>query len=796
MKQFSFFLALMVLVSTYAHAYNLEDKLGGIKGTIIDQTSKQPIPYATVTVKSKSDQQIITGVVTDDKGDFEIKNLEDGAYTLDIQFIGFLPYTKDITINKGTRNVNLGTIELSENVTQLDDVELVAERSTIEQKIDRKVVHIGKDLTTVGASAADIMNNIPSVNLDQDGNLSLRGNQNVRVMVDGKLSNIPVDQLLKQIPSSSIKSIELITNPSAKYNPEGMSGIINIVLHKNANIGFNGNVSAGYTQGEEPKFNSNINLNYRNGKFNLYGTYGNNFGKYVNGGNIYRFDDNTEQFMDMRNNNESHLYKIGIDYYLNDNNTLSFFTNQNIFDGKNNSVTDILFYDDPTLDQTQYFNNANNNHSSQYNFDFKHDFKKEGHNIELEADYNDFTDDEDSNFIFTSGDLPDYQDFVDTDRSQTTVNLDYVNPLTENSKLELGAQTRLFSTDIKYNSTGLSYNSSGDLIATPSTHFVYDMDIYSAYATYGQNFKKWSYQVGARFETVDIKADTNSVRAFTDKYTQVYPSAFVKYTPTEKNAYQISFSRRVDRPGISQVNPIREWSSPRISSYGNPALTPQFTNSIDFNYTRRLKAGSFTGGVFYRQLNDEISRALLIDELDENKLILTYQNFADNNSYGLELSSNYKPTKWWNFNASFDLFNQTQKGFVGSEYAEVDNTSYNFRMNNNFPISKKITLSIFGFYRGPNKSLQFNPKAMYFVNTGARYSFAEGKGTLSLNVNDVFNTMRFAFDATRPYKQNGEFTWESNTLYLGASYNFGSGKNRALRRKNRDDNTKQGGGMF
>lgn len=795
MKQFSFFLALLMLFIGGAHA-SPGDNAGGVTGTVIDAVTKEPIPYATVAIKRKADGNTITGIVTDDRGNFLIKDLEDNNYFIEIQFVGYQTFTKNFAVEKGTRNVQLGTIELTENVTELEGVELVAERSTIEQKIDRKVINVGKDLTTAGASAADIMNNIPSVNMDQDGNLSLRGNQNVRVMVDGKLSNVPVAQLLKQIPSSAIKSIELITNPSAKYNPEGMSGIINIVLHKNANVGFNGNASVGLTEAIKPKYNSNIDLNYRNGKFNLFGNYGNNFGKYVNDGRIYKYNDNSEQFFNFLSNNNSHLFKVGLDFYLNEKNTLSFFTNQNLYSGNEDGNTRIEYYDDNSLNQYQKFHNNNDNQTGQYNFDFKHDFGKEGHNIELEIDYNQFTNNEDANFTFENGTVPDYKDFVDTDRDQTTVNLDYVNPLNEKTKLELGAQARLFNSEIGYHSTGFTYNAEGNLIPTPSTLFNYEMDIYSGYATFGQNFEKWSYQIGTRIETVTVAADTNTVRAFTDKYTQVYPSAFLNYTPTEKNSYQISFSRRVDRPGIDQVNPIREWSSPRISSYGNPALRPQFTNSIDVNYTRRLQAGSFTSGVFFRQLNDEISRAVLIDPIDENKQILTYQNYNNNYSYGLELSSNYKPTKWWNFNASFDLFAQTQKGYIGDEYAEVDNVTYNLRMNNNFPVTKKLTFSLFGFYRGPNKSIQFEPKAMYFVNTGARYAFADGKGMLSLNVNDILNTQRFAFESTRPYAQRGQFNWESNSVYLGLSYSFGSSKNRALQRKDRDDNTKSGGGMF
>src|SRR5690606_34308228 len=319
--------------------------------------------------------------------------------------------------------------------------------TTIEQKVDRKVINVGKDLTTTGATASEIMNNIPSVNVDaQTGELTLRGNSNVRVMVDGKLSNVPVAQLLKQIPSTSIKSIELITNPSAKYNPEGMSGIINIVLHKNANIGFNGNINLGLTMAEEAKFNSSIDLNYRNGKFNFYGNYGNNIGKWVNDGEIHRLDDGMRQNFDILNNNKSHLYKLGVDFYLDERNTLSFFTNQNIFDGKGDFITEIS-YPDPARDVTQFYDDISDNLSQQYNFDYKLDFAKEGHNIELEADHNRYDSGQDS-YYSSIGNVvyPDYMDMVDTDRKQTTVNLDYVNPLDSISNLELGLESRNFKT--------------------------------------------------------------------------------------------------------------------------------------------------------------------------------------------------------------------------------------------------------------------------------------------------------------------------------------------------------------
>ncbi len=786
-------------------------KIGSIIGKVVDSKGQEPIAYAAVVIKLASDNSTVTGGITTEDGNFEVKKLPDGALILEVQFIGYKTYVRKIEVTENKRTLNVGLIKLEEEAEELSGVEVVAERTTIEQKLDRKVVNIGKDLTTAGATASEIMNNIPSVNVDQQtGELSLRGNTNVRVMVDGKLTNVPVAQLLRQIPSTSIKSIELITNPSAKYNPEGMSGIINIVLHKNANIGFNGNANVGLTVGEEAKFNSSLDLNYRNGKLNIYGNYGNTVGKYVNDGYIYRFEEDSEQIFDFIDDRKSNLIKVGLDFYLNDRNTFSFFTNQNFFDGVTTGLTVVNYLQDMARNTSQAFNNDNDNHSQQYNFDYKHNFAKEGHSIELEADLNRYNEDENANFNSTGATpFPDYMDFVDTKRTQTIINLDYVNPIDSLSKLELGAELRTFETDVAYSSTGLSFTPGGELVPTPSTDFIYGMDIYSLYATFGQRYEKWSYQVGLRAEDVEVKADTNQVRTFTDKYTEFYPSGFITYNPSEKNQYQFSFSRRVDRPGLTQVNPIREWATPLISSFGNPNLLPQFTMSYETNYTRRFKNGSLTSGIFYRSIKDEINRAVYIDPLDLNRIILSFDNFDRTSAYGLEISSNYKLTKWWSFNASFDLYHQTQRGLTESldpsitppspediitEEVEVDNTAYNFRINNSFKATKNLTFQLFGFYRGKNRTIQFDVNPMYFVNLGARYSFAKGKGTLSVNVNDIFNTMQFSFEADKPFAQRGHFNPESPTVYTGISYRFGSGKNRASQRKRRDSNTKQGGG--
>ncbi|MFV9550583.1 outer membrane beta-barrel protein [Algibacter sp. PT7-4] len=823
MRHLLYLCAILFSFST-AHATDPDpksEKTGTISGKVLDATLKEPLPYVNVIVKNTSGKTITGGITLDD-GTFTIDKVTEGNVIVSIQYIGYKTANKNITIGRGNYKVNLGNILLEEEAESLNAVTVVAEVSTIQQKVDRKVITIGKDLTTAGASASDIMNNIPSVSVDQQtGNISLRGNENVRVMVDGKLSNVPIAQLLKQIPSTSIKQIELITNPSAKYNPEGMSGIINIKLHKNTQVGFNGNINVGVTHEVYAKFNSSIDMNYRNGKFNFYGNYGNNIGKFDNFGDIKRLDDNSLQDFKFGNNNKSHLYKVGVDFYMNDKNTISFFTNQNIFNGDGFGNT-IINYN--TFTQSQLFTNISENNSGQYNLAYKHEFNNEDETLDIEIDYNDFENDEIANFDYFNFNFPpNYVDNVGTERNQTTINVDYVKPINEKTKIEAGLQALLFNSDIAYTSTGQTFSSEGNIIPTPSTDFEYNRDIYSAYFTYGKTLEKWNYQVGIRAEQVNVSADalrlfndsSTELIPFSNDYFQIYPSAFLTFSPSEKNAYQLSFSRRVDRPGLQQVNPIREWSTPRVSSFGNSELQPQFTNSIETNYTRQLGKGSITAGVFYRIIEDNISRYVSIDRTDitSGNSILSFDNFDNTSAFGIELSTNYRPTKWWSLNASFDLYSQTQQGIteildtdniqnatvndIIRQDTEVNNVIWNLRAFNNFKASKKLSFSVFAMYRGEEEGIQFTRKPMFMLNTGMRYSFLEdNRATLSFNYSDILDTMKFEFEGSTPFPSVGAFNWESNTWNIALSYRFGGGKYRALKRKQRDNNTKSSGGGF
>lgn len=798
-----------------AQAKTLENepaKTGSISGKVLDVDSKQPLPYVNIIIKNESGKTINGGITLDD-GTFKIEKVEEGNLTVSIQYIGYKTQDKEIKIGKDNYKVNLGNILLEEEAESLDAVTVVAETSSVVQKIDRKVINVGKDLISAGTNASELLNNVQSVSVDsQTGNLSLRGNENVRVLIDGKPSNISVAQLLKQIPSDAIKQIELITNPSAKYNPEGMSGIINIILHKYANQGFNGNVNAGVTRGDNTRFNGSLGMNYKVGKVNFYTNYGHNSGKQKNYGFVNRTDNNSLQNFDGLNDNSSHLLKFGVDYYLNDKNTLSVYTVQNKYDGQGLQTVKISENTSLVTDNNNLSDNDNSNQT--YNLSYKLDFAKEGHNILFESTHATFNGNEaflSQEFINPGDNFLNYANDIKNNRSNTLLNLDYTNPLSEISKLELGLEYRLNNSENSSNTTQHEFvlddngnripDGSGGFLTqeTPNIGFTYDRHIYSAYANYNRKFNKVSMQLGARLEQYEIEGDFNKGsenKKVTDDIFSIYPSAFITYNPSEKNQFQISYSRRVDRPSLQQINPIRQWSTPRVTSVGNPNLRPQFTNSFEINYSRQIEKGSFSFGTFFRRVNDNISRILNVDPFDDDKVLLTYSNLNSSDRYGFEASANYKFTKWWNANASTDLYTQNQSGIANGDQIEVTNTAFNARINNTFKATEKLSFQLFYMFQGGGKSLQFERSSMSMLNTGATLSVLKKKGTITFRVNDIFKGMRFKFETERPYPANGQFNWESRTAYLGFAYRFGGGKNQALRRKNRDNNEKSGGGGF
>jgi outer membrane cobalamin receptor len=436
--------------------------------------------------------------------------------------------------------------------------------------------------------------------------------------------------------------------------------------------------------------------------------------------------------------------------------------------------------------------------------DFKHDFTKKGENLELQANYSNNKEDENTRYdytVFNPNSSKTNTNIIDGETNSAQINLDYTNPLSETAKLELGAESRIQNTKSDFRD-----------IATPDlTHnyFDFNRNIHAFYTNYSKQWKKWSSQIGVRLEHYSISAEfernqTSPVfydkQEVSDKIFSVYPSAFLTYTLSDKNSFNFNYSRRVDRPSIGQISPIREWTTPLMESKGNPELQPQFTNSFEVNYTRTTKLGAITTGVFYRQINDEISRVVFNDPNDSTRRILSYDNFDNNNAYGVEVSANLKLVKWWSVNASADAYFKTVKGTVQNaitdefEDGQVNVISFNTRVNNSFTATKDLRFQLFGMYRGRDLGLQFERSPMYKADLGATYNILKGKGTVTARMNDIFDTMHFSFDGSNPYRQNGSFYWESQSVYIGFNFMFGGGKNKAIQRKQRDANETQGGG--
>lgn len=813
MKKILLLALLIISANSYAQLpKNKLPKPGVITGKVIDNNTKQVLPYVNIVVRDFA-KKIITGGITDENGLFAIKDIPKGKSLVEVQFIGYKTFSKAIEITNKTKEINLGTIALNEDSASLDEVVVRAETSSVVQKVDRKVINVGKDLTSAGTTASELLNNVQSVSVDsQTGALSLRGNSNVRVLVDGRPTNIPVAQLLKQIPSTSIKSIELITNPSAKYNPEGMSGIINIILNKNANMGFNGSLDTGVTAGHYVRYNASTNMNYKAGKVNFFLNYGHNSGDNLNFGFVERPGFNLQDFRFVNNNN-SNLVKLGADFYLNDKNTLSVYTTQNWYNGSVNGRA-IIF--DTNGNQLINAPNSQDNAvpTGTYNINYKVDFEKEGHNLEFEATYTNtdgtqFLDNQDK---LDSNSLNNYFNDITSKRDNSQINLDYTNPLTDKIKLEVGLEFRGDNTN-NLNNTNQKVNTTNGEEFVGNSDFDFGRKIYSGYINYGQTFEKITMQLGARVENFLVDGlfnsyTDNSFSTLDDTKTidqslfNVYPSAFFTYSPSEKNQWQLSYSRRVDRPGIQQVNPIREWSTPLITSIGNPDLVPQFTNSLELNYTRQIKGGNITFGTFYRQISDVISRITSPDPTNPTVgQLLSFTNFNDTDAYGVEFSANFKMNKWWRVNSSMDFYSQEQFGNIDNtgtnpQQISVQNNVFNARISNSFTATKNLRLQLFSMYRGPQKDIQWDVENMWMVNLGASWTVLKGKGTVNFRVNDIFQGMKFAFNSENPFVQNGQFNWESRTTFIGFNYRFGGGKNKAKSRRRRDKGEKDGGGGF
>lgn len=775
-----------------------------------DKEDKHVLDYATVVVKD-ADGKAVEALMTDENGQVTLNNWKD-TYTIEISTLGY--EAMQMKVSEAVKNQ---TIALSKASQELAEVTLRAKRSRVEQKVDRKVIHVGEDLVSAGAGAVDVLNNVPSVNVDnQTGSISLRGNSNVAILIDGKPSNLSASDVLKQIPSAAIKTIEIITNPSAKYNPEGKSGMINIILNKSKLRGYNGSVNIGVTQGDNTRSNNSLNLNYRVNNFNTYLNYSTFFGDNANDGFIQN-DRQTEQNFNFLNSSQSHLVKFGVDFYMTDDQTLSLYTNQ--------SYNDDSFKSNTKISQK---NVATQNQQTEQNFDFpqqtynaNYEIKNLGlisgekvdESIMLDLTLGRSEQPENATFKDLLSPEDKTQNFENTVKNQVDnilANVDYTLN-SEVIKVETGAEYRAdFTTNaIETNQKAfLDQNNNivsrdkGTLGNLPNSSFSYDRHIVSGYININQELHpQFSYQLGLRVEDYMVSGQFNYAdqsESYTDEIVSLYPSAFLTYNVDSMSSLQFSYSRRVDRPSINQVNPIREWSTPLVISVGNPNLRQEFTNSVELSYTYQMpKMGSLNLVGFYRDVNNSITRSLTQDLIDPERAILSFLNVDDSFQYGFELSSQLNIQNFWMINFSTEYYFQELQGIANGTPTTVDNTTFNIRMSNSISLSKDWRIQVFGMYRGENRNIQFINKPMWMLNIGSSYQFTPSF-SMNLNFSDVINGMRYRFRSIPPFNQSGQFNWENQTVYLGLAYKFRGGeKTKQRRRKRRQvDSGKGSGGII
>ncbi|MEG0187188.1 outer membrane beta-barrel family protein [Algoriella sp.] len=773
-----------------------------VKGKI-ENAKNEAVGMAAIQIYKVDVKELLDEVYADADGTFLIPDLEDGNYRLVITEFGYQQSITIAEVKGGELNIGNIILQLSKTETvELKGAFVRAEVSQYRNEIDKRVVEVGNDLVSAGANAAAVLNNIPSVNVDQQtGELSLRGNENVKIYIDGKPSSLSASEVLKQIPSNQIKSVEIITNPSAKYEADGKSGIINIVMVKGTKKGYNVALNTGYEQGKKSRFNNSLTANVNTGSFNFFGNYSYNKRPSRFMGKVDNYDTLLNEDMDIVNKDESQAGKIGFDWFINDKTALTVYTNQWFGKGTgdiNSIVTNTVnnkIYNNPSRFDGDWQN-------QDYSLNFKRDFNKPDHNIILDAFYATSKGSDIRNMDQEYPVTKSYYENRDDNTDNIRINLDYTNQIKDGGKIEAGLQFRketnnnIFITDNRRIVNAIEIN--------PSTDFDFSRNFLSAYLNYGQKFGKFGMQLGLRGEQVEDKGDylynVDKKGQIDNNKFDLFPSAFFTYDVTEKGQISLNYSRRIDRPGIGQLSPVPDWATSLMSSQGNPDLKSEYTNNFEVGYLQRFGKNSISANVFYRIVKDDIVRTILKNPDIENGIIQNFVNYDDTNAYGFELSFNLVPKKWWSTNISGDwTHNVIVDNEVDLKTGEFRNVEINAnrltaRMNNTFKLNKSISLQHFFMLVGKNKNIQGEMQEMWRMDLGARYTFMDGKASLSARVSDIFRTFYGRLETTNPYNGYGNFRWEAQTLNIGFTYNFGGKvRNRADVQQNKSDNN--GGGV-
>jgi hypothetical protein len=780
-----------------------------ITGKVLDKDTNQPLEYATIILKEEASGKI-TGGITTENGSFTVK-AKKGIYQISIEFLGFEPVVfKNRNVSS---NINLGTISLSTDANNLDAVEIIAEKSTVEIRLDKKIYNVGKDMTVKGGNAADVLANVPSVTVDIEGSVSLRGNENVRILINGKPSTFASGaDALKQLPADAIQKVEVITSPSARYDAEGTAGILNIVLRKGKALGFNGSFTV--NTGTPANFGLSTNLNYRTKKVNYFTTIGYNYSdapgnayfknEYLQNNPSGRFQIENRTYDRERKNFNS---RFGLEYFLTDNASLMgsvlYRDSDRITDtGIRTSTEDINHNQEIYKKRNELEDEADK--QVEFNLNFTQKFKTSGHKLTFDFKYEDSNDDE----LATITDKQTFPTIVN-DSIEKTANLedqkrfliqgDYVLPIGENAQFEAGFRSNMSNQETDY-----VLRRESDPVATPGVYeidedvsnlFIYDEHVHALYSQYGNKFGKFSALLGLRMEISDITVKVHGTDLDAKKnYTELFPTLNLAYEVNEDETLTLGYNRRVRRPRSWFINPFPSRASENNIFQGNPDLDPSYSNGVDLGYFKKWDKLTFNTSVYYNYSTDVFQFVRAADADDPTITRTTPRNIASEDRFGLEFSLNYSPFKWWKLNSNFNFFRITSDG--KNVVPDSETQSWSTRLNSRVKLPAKIDWQTTFNYRGPRDDFQSTRKGIASVNLAFSKDILKDNGTLSLNVSDLFNSRKRISDTyidgvTKSYS---EFQWRERQIRLNFTYRLNQKKNRNQRQ--RDDNGGGGEGGF
>ncbi len=775
-----------------------------IKGLLVDELSGSPLEFGTVSLFSLRDSSLVSGSITDLEGAFEIK-VRPGAFYAVAEFISFdsrtiaVPFDRD-AIRNGTRVIDLGVISLRPASIELEDVEIRAQRSETQYSLDKRVFNVGQDLANRGGTAQDILDNVPSVTVDIDGAVSLRGSTGVRILIDGRPSGLAnADNLsgLRAIPANLIEKIEVITNPSSRYEAEGMAGIINIILKKDKGSGFNGSfdLNAGYPQ----QYGVGANINYRKDKINWFANVGVNHNESPGFGKSFlRSDRSAQTFFQDQNSDRlrsslSGNVRFGIDYIPNDKTVItgamllrkSFNDNfaainyrDYIADYPGNLVATTLRTDDE--DESQI--NVN------YSINYKREFSSRNHTLELNVQYQDNIQDQHSDFkevatVIQGSPIADVIQRAQNDRrnGEWLFRLDYNKPVLKTGKIELGAMSTLRFIDNSYLVEQLNDGTWNNLVGL-SNDFQYTENVYAAYSIFGNKVGKFNYQVGLRLEHSQVITELLQTNEVNDRrYTNLFPSVFLNYQFNEGNAVQVSYSQRIRRPRFWDLNPFFNFSDSRNTFTGNPNLDPEFTDSYELNYIKYFESLTLTGGVFYRYSTDVIQRVLeFFPDGTTNRIP---QNLATGKDLGLEATVTYSGIKWLRLDGNANFFRSRIDGRNVDNNFSADTYTWFGRGTARVSFDKDTDLQVRFNYRAPRDTPQGRSKSIGSIDIGFSRDIMQKNATITFSVSDLLNSrIRRGVTFGETFYQESEFQWRPRSFNVAFNYRINQKKQRQTRR--------------